>query len=262
MSTEVYQEQGISLSDLLFLIKKNVLMILIITIICTVAGGVYAYKIKKPVYTAIATAVVQAEPTNSGTNEATSYSYSVALTNTFKDIIKNITVINAAVDILINENNYNESDRNILKSKLINNVSVSSTASTLTLTVSATSTKAEEAIALANAILKATVTEVDKPLIGEDGKPVVDSDGNVVRNYIILADKLKVFSQASGETTSIKHNELLILVVTFMVGLVISFGIILVKYFFDDTYTSKDSFERTYNINILASIQNAEGENV
>lgn len=262
MNEETYNEQGISLSDLFFLIKRNFLMILIITIICAIAGGVYAFSIKKPVYTAIATAVVQAEPTNNG-SEATSYSYSVALTNTFKDLIKNITVINVAADELIDENNYSEGERNALKAKLQKNVSVSSTTSTLTLTVSANSTTPEEAILLANAILKATVSVVDKYAVNsETGEVIKDTNGEPVHNYIILANKLKVFSEASMDTTSIKSNKLIIVAVAIVIGLVISFGIILVKYLSDDTFTSKESFEKAYNINILSSIHEADGGNL
>ena len=46
MNEELYQEQGISFSDILFLVKRNILLILVITILCTIVGGVYAYGIK------------------------------------------------------------------------------------------------------------------------------------------------------------------------------------------------------------------------
>ena len=261
MNEELYQEQGISFSDILFLVKRNILLILVITILCTIVGGVYAYGIKKPVYTAEATAVVQAEPSTNG-NEATSYSYSVALTNTFKTIIKSIAVVNEAADDLIESKVYSEEERQILKSRLQKNVSVSSETSTLIVTISAQSKDPEEAILLANSILDATISVVDEFKIDvETGEPVKDQDGNVQYNYIILANKLKVLNEASDDTTFVKSGKLMIIAVAVLIGIIISFAIILIKFLSDDTYTSKDSFEKTFNINILSSIQNAEGGN-
>ena len=91
---------------------------------------------------------------------------------------------------------------------------------------------------------------------------IKDTNGEPVHNYIILANKLKVFSEASMDTTSIKSNKLIIVAVAIVIGLVISFGIILVKYLSDDTFTSKESFEKAYNINILSSIHEADGGNL
>ena len=54
---------------------------------------------------------------------------------------------------------------------------------------------------------------------------------------------------------------MLLFVASFLIGLIISFAIVLIKFLSDDTYTSKDAFEKTFNINILSSIQNAEGGN-
>lgn len=263
MNEEVYQEQGISFSDLLFLVKRNILVILIITIICTIAGGVYAYGVKKPVYTAVATAVVQAEQSTTNNSESTSYSYSVALTNTFKDVIKSQPVIVAAADKLAKDDKYSSVDnvKASLMGKLKSNVSVSSTTSTLILTVSAESTDPEEAILLANTILAQTIAVTDQYDVDENGNIKTDSDGNAIYLYPILGNKLKVLQNADKDTTTEKHNELLILVVACLIGLIISFVIVLIKFLSDDTYTSKDTFEKTYNINILASIQDAEGGN-
>ena len=256
MNEELYQEQGISFSDIFFLIKRNILLILIVTILSVLAGGIYAFGIKKPVYSAEATAVVQAEPNSTNVNEATSYSYSVALANTFNKIIKSITVINEAADQLIEAKEYTEEQRTSLKNKLKNNVSVSSDTSSLMLTLTAKSVDPEEAILLVNALLKATITVVDQHAVDENGVEIPDE-----YNYIILANKLKVLSEASIETTVQKSNKLIIVVVACMIGVIISFGIILIKYLSDDTYTSKDAFEKTFNINILSSIQNIEGGN-
>ena len=264
MNEEVYQEQGISFSDLLFLVKRNILVILIITIICAIAGGVYAYGLKKPVFTAVATAVVQAEQSTTNNQESTSYSYSVALTNTFKDVIKSQPVIVAAADELVKNDKYAniENARSSLMGKLKSNVSVTSTTSTLILTVSASSTDRDEAILLANTILTETINVTDQFEVDENGQPVVDSEGKKIYLYPILGNKLKVLQNADLDTTSEKHNELLILVVACMIGLIISFAIVLIKFLSDDTYTSKDTFEKTFNINILASIQDAaEGGN-
>lgn len=263
MNEEVYQEQGISFSDLLFLVKRNIIIILIVTILCTIAGGVYAFGVKKPVYTAVATAVVQAEQSTTNNLESTSYSYSVALTNTFKDVIKSQPVIVKAADELVKNEKYANVDgaKSSLMNKLKSSVSVTSTTSTLILTVSASSIDKDEAILLANTILAETIAVTDQYEVDENGNPKLDSEGKNIYKYPILANKLKVLQEADYNTTSIKSNKLLILVVACLIGLIISFVIVLIKFLSDDTYTSKDTFEKTYNINILASIQDAEGGN-
>ena len=52
------EEQGLSISDIFFIVKKNIIFIIIITMIFTLVGGFYAVKVKKPTYTAISTAMV------------------------------------------------------------------------------------------------------------------------------------------------------------------------------------------------------------
>ena len=54
-------ESGFSLSDLLYLIKKNLLLIIIIVSAALVCGFVYGRFINKPTYSAKITTIVQAD---------------------------------------------------------------------------------------------------------------------------------------------------------------------------------------------------------
>ena len=263
MNEEEYQEQGMTFSDFFFLLKRNILMILIITIACTVLGIVYAYAIKKPVYTATATAVVQAEQATTNNQESTSFSYSVALANTFKYLMESEAVIKEAAIELAKEDKYVdlENAKAVIRSKLKNGITVSSPDATLIINISAKSGDKEEAILLANIILKQTIKCADQIEEDDEGAVITDSKGEKVYVYKILANKLKVLQLADNDTTSLKHNEMVIVVVSFVIGLVISLAIDLIKNLTDDTFTSKDAFEKAFKINIIAAIQDAAGGN-
>ena len=60
-NSQELRNDGISFVELFNLLKKNILLIIVITFIATVIGGVYGAFIKKPVYSATSTAVIQVD---------------------------------------------------------------------------------------------------------------------------------------------------------------------------------------------------------
>ena len=78
-------------------------------------AAIYGFGFKPYTYTSTATALCEADVSSvGGTNEYSSYSYSVYLTNTFKDFITSQPVLDGAKEILDNFGSYIGSFKKII----------------------------------------------------------------------------------------------------------------------------------------------------
>ncbi len=227
-------EELISLKQILFLLKKNVFFILCAVLFCSLLGAIYGFFIKSITYETTITGMVEAEMPNMGANESSAYSYSVNLTNTFKVFAVSDPVITKAYSKLVNE--YPDITKKQIKDSVTFNISQQS----MIITLTAKSTNDELSKEIAKAVMDSAI-ECSNQL---------DSEGNP--EYTILNNKLKEFP---GEIETIAtRGALKVVLIAACIGLVISLGIIILKYIINDTYTSKKDFEKEYNIDILASI--------
>lgn len=90
-NSQELRNDGISFVELFNLLKKNILLIIVITFIATVIGGVYGAFIKKPVYSATSTAVIQVD--NKEIQEYNAFVYAQYLVNTMSEFIVSDSVI-------------------------------------------------------------------------------------------------------------------------------------------------------------------------
>lgn len=229
------EEKGISLSDLFFLIKRNILLILIITGLFTVGGAVYGLRFKKITYTATSTAIVMVDSgTSSASGDYQNYLTSTYLINTFKDFI----VSNNVVKQVIESPDCTKYDLTI--KEINDNITISTSTNSLILTLKYSCADQDEAIKVLNKIVEMTIESANK--LDENNDPV----------YKTLCGNFVVMDQADTQNTTASRGATLVIVICFLIGFIISFAIVLVKYLTDDTYTSKDDFERVYNINVLS----------
>ena len=242
------EESGISIRSLLYLCKKNLFLIILITLGCTLVAAVYGFGFKSYSYTSTATALCEADPsTVGGGNEYSAYSYAVYLTNTFKDFITSDPVTNLAKQKLDALRETKGPDYPSISSQGIK--------SAITVTLSDYSVIIVIKVKTANQELSADVANLVLESAIEAANEVDQSTGKV--KYQILYDKLKVVDYAKKEAGS--RGALTVCLIGLAVGLVLSVAIIIIKYLNDDTYTSKEEFEKEYHINILAAIPDSEG---
>lgn len=238
------EEQGLSISDIIFLIKRNILFIILVTVIFTLAGAFYGLTIKKPSYTATSTAVVVID-TQSSSNQTANYVYASYYTSTFTAFIKSNPVLKKACDLL--ETKGIDIDRTTLAKA----VSISAQSDSLIITINATVTSknstegSENAVLIANTLLEAAI-EVSNITEIKNGKEEF--------KYKPFANNLIEMEQADIEDVTKSRGAFTIIVICMLLGLALSFGLSLIKYLLDDTYNSKESFEKTYGINVLALI--------
>ncbi len=231
-------EEGLSLNQILFLIKKNLLMIILIVFCFGLAGGIYGFFIKDITYSAKATGLVEAEPVSGG-SESTAYAYSINLTNTFKEFVISDPVITIAY------NNLKATYPTITKGTIKNSIVFETKTSSMIVTLTAKSNDPNMSKDMANSVMKAAIECANAT--DDEGKP----------DFVILSNKLKLVQEASEVSSS--RGTLKIVVIAILAGLVISFAIILIKYFVNDTYTSKTDFENIYNLEVLACIPERYG---
>lgn len=93
--------EGISFVELFSLLKRNIILIAIVTLVFTIIGGIYGKFIKKPVYSATATALVQVE--SSSMTEYNAFVYAQYLVNSMSEFIVSDNVTKEVAKVLIDE---------------------------------------------------------------------------------------------------------------------------------------------------------------
>ncbi|MBQ7277378.1 MAG: hypothetical protein IJS58_09075 [Bacilli bacterium] len=243
IANEMNEEKSLTLGEILFVVRKNILLILIITFVCTLAGSIYGLGFKEHSYTASTTTLVMVDVNKTGTQtttEYTNYMYSIQLINTVEDFITSNLVIDRAIENL--KNDYPELTYKSVK----NNLSVSNGNNSLVVKISYTAKgdgKDQEAVKVVNELVDSMIYLVNNTT-NDNGKLTYE----ILSNSISVMDKAKNSEAKRGAAT--------IIAICFAVGLALSFGIILIKYLMDDTYKDKEEFERYYKINVIATIPN------
>ncbi len=245
MENENIIEQGVTISDLLFLVKKNIITVVIVTLLFVLIGGLYGFKFKKTTYTASSTALISIDMSGT-TTSASNYQITNYLTSTFTDIIVCEPVLTATRLELENIN------INITNEQIKSAVSITSKANSLLLKINVSTSSKELTQAIANIILDKSIAMSNqmKESLNQTGET------ELVAEYPALYDKLNVVEKVEDIDSVIgKRGATLVLMVSFLLGCIVSGAIIFVKYLLDDTYTSKELFEKTYKINVFASLQ-------
>lgn len=238
MLEENYEDNGLSLRDLVFLAKKNILLILIVTLICTLIGAIYGLGFKETKYTASASAIVMAESSSATKNGYQDYLYSNYLMNTFQEFV----VSNPVIELVRSDLSKNKLTIN----EIINSTTISVGTNSVILNIKSVTNDRQLSIDMVNSILNNAIKVANQTR--EDGE----------YKYSILANKITDMEYATEATGS--RGASIVIVVSFVIGLVISFAIILIKYLMADTYSSKEEFERDFNINVLAMVPEITGE--
>lgn len=224
------EESGITLKDIFYIIKKNIIVILSIIVAVLIVGSVYTFKIQKPVYQSSAEVMVSA---SSSDIEGQNYSLASYLTNTFVAYFKSDLVLDEVV------NKLNEQNITISSSELKNNLDISIVNDSLILELDYTSPSINNSKIILNTIIDTAIEITNKENISE-----------------LLKDKIMVFSYGKdGQRVS---KTMMNLALSLVIGVVIAFLYVLIKNAFDDTFKSKKDIEVVLNIPVIASIPHYE----
>lgn len=260
------------LKSLFFTVKRNILLILAVVILCTAAGVGYSYT-KKPNYTASEEVIYIASNHNGSLGSLESVNTMMGIFYTVVDFCDEGVVVDRAnylygrflnecwadsgytidefIDnIELHNKDYNENnmmpEKNIVGSKV--NVSAKSNKSdsdVYAFTISYTDADLQEAIIKAKIYIQAFRAEVNSTMGDKGGKYFDGVDINIIplghSGWVSDVSKLKIA------------------IVGFLLGVVISAGIVFVINMLDNTVKSKDELEELTGVGVLSYIKDMGG---
>lgn len=219
-----YFQGEIDILEFLFVLRKNILLITIVVILITSIGiGVTRYVIPKK-YNANTTLIIQTQ-TNNNAIDINDIRVSQQLSNTYTEIIKSKRVLKKVIENLY----LNESVNSLRKT-----ISVNSVSDTEILNITVTSLEPETSYQTANMIANVFMEEVVE---------------------IMSIDNVQIIDEADLEETAVSPNLTLNVVISFILGLLISMVIIIIKHFLDNTVKSKRDLENMLGINVVGLVQ-------
>lgn len=224
------EEQVISISEIFEALKKRWILIVSITLVATLISGILSFFVIKPTYEASTKVFVGKEESSLegyNTNDIQMYQ---KLLQTYAETIKTNEVIQAAI------NNTNA------------DLSIKDVKSSLTVTpISDTQ------------ILQIKYQNNDP----EVARSIIE---NITNEFVILSKELvpngnvRVIEAVQLPEDPVAPNKKMNIAIAFLLGLMVSVGLVFLLEYIDNTFKSKENLERELNIPVLGLIPSCDEE--
>ncbi|MBU1144332.1 MAG: hypothetical protein KJ971_00560 [Firmicutes bacterium] len=229
---EMVVEEGITLSELLKIVWNNIVLIFLVTLWVTVIGIVYTFVVVTPKYTAQTSIMVQVDVSSTSTSEQSAIYVAQNLIATYKEFVVSDRVLNTVVsDIADLGTNYSISS-------LKNSITVSSSTSVLIIYIEVENESAILATEIANQLVENSIEIANDP----------------ENAYVLLQNKLKVLDSAVEPNYPSSPNKMLNVVISVLLGGILSLGIVFVKELFNNKFQSASDLEKYLKINVIAAV--------
>ena len=224
------EEQVISISEIFEALKKRWILIVSITLVATLISGILSFFVIKPTYEASTKVFVGKEESSLegyNTNDIQMYQ---KLLQTYAETIKTNYVIQAAI------NNTNA------------DLSVKDVKDSLTVTPIADTQ-----------ILQIKYKNNDP----EVAKSILE---NITNEFVILAKELvpngnvRVIEAVQLPENPVAPNKKMNIAIAFLLGLMVSVGLVFLLEYLDNTFKTKENLERELNIPVLGLIPSCDEE--
>ena len=220
----------ISLIDLYYIIKKNILLILFFTITVFILATVYAYSLS-PKYKSTADVMVQVQ-TNPD-SETYDYINAQRLVATISELFTRDVILTEVATNL---------DYEVNASQIRSNLSVSSSQTSFFINISYISEDKVFAKEVVNEVISVAIT------MANDGVSFPSLNERIIRTS---------FAQ-DGRYDS--PNRPLYMVIGIILGGIVGVGITFIKELFKNTYQTKEQLEQAFNIQVLGVIPLFDGK--
>ena len=234
---------NLSLKNFFELITKNIVLLLIVTLICSAAGLIFGRFVIKTTYSSTATIAIKIDSLSSDSenvqSEYNNFQYATKLTKACSLFMSSDNVANDAASELKTKG------INISSYDIIDNLSFTIVENSLFFNIKFASTNQNAQIILEQIIESAIKVSAD-----------TQQDGT--KTYGILANRFYESSSSRGIQNNSSSKTVKYFLIAFLIGLILSILIILIKYLFDDTYRSKEQFEKETGVSVLAYIVDLE----
>lgn len=224
------EETEIDLRELFMMLKRNILLISVITVVVLGLGILYTTQFVDPKYSADSSMIVQVS--SEGSTEYNDYLLGQKLVDTYAEIAKSDLVLGTVKDNL-NLSYSEQAIRNMMTVATVNDTAI--------VKVTIESTSSQEAMDIANEI--ALVIE---------GL----SDSFTTLNNIDILDVAQLPVEPSSP------NVRLNIAISLVLGVMAGVGVVFIKEMFDNTFKTAKDVERVLNMSVISVIPDYDVESI
>lgn len=230
---EEVMEEEYDISELLNVLKKNIVLIISLGLIGLILSSVYTLFIVTPQYSATTQLLVNQKTSEGTAIEATDITKNLQMINTYTELIKGPAILNGVQDAL---------DSELTTKQLGDKISITSPEGALVFLVTVTDSDPYQAAEIANAVANTFQSEIGS---------IMNSIDNVAITY-----------EAVPNINPISPNIPLNLVIGLLVGGMVGIGISFVKEFMDKTIKDAATVYQISNWNNLGEIHEITEEDL
>ena len=222
------EEQVISLSEIFDALKKRWIMIVAITLAATIVSGIITFFVIDPVYETSTKVFVGKEENDEAAYNTNDIQMYQKLLQTYAQTIKTKDLVSRAISSL---------SYDLEASSVVGGLTVNPITDTQILQIKYQSKDPEEA----KAVLK-----------------------NVTDEFIVTAKELvpngnvRVIEEVELPKNPVSPNKKMNIAIAFLLGLMVSVGIVFLLEYLDNTYKNKDQLERKLDIPVLGVIPDVD----
>ena len=222
------EEQVISLSEIFEALKKRWIMIVTITVAATLISGVLSFFVIDPVYETSTKLFIGKEESDEAAYNTNDIQMYQKLLQTYAQAIKTKDLVGRAID---------ELDYDLEVASVVSALTVTPVTDTQILQIKYQSKDPEEAVdVLKNVTAEFIVTS--KELV---------SNGNV-----------RVIEEVELPESPVSPNKKMNIAIAFLLGLMVSVGLVFLIEYLDNTYKSKEQLEKELDIPVLGTIPDVD----
>ena len=218
----------ISLMDLFKILRSNLILIIVMTLLIGAIAGVYAYFIANPKYKSNAYVMVQVQ-VESGTDDSFDLVNAQRLLSTAADLISMPIVLEKVIDDL---------DLDMTTKELSNNLTVSSSTTSYFINVSYLAEDPAESSVIVNEVIDEAIA-------------FANANVAILENNII-----RTSTAQNGVYDS--PNKVLYVVIGLILGGIAGAGFAFIKELFNNSFRTKDQLEQAFGIQVLGVIPEFE----
>lgn len=222
-------EYTIDLKDIFIMLKKRLWIILLITFLSTTIAAVVSIWVMQPVYQANTTLYVGKKTSNDGALGYQDVLMGGQLVKDYRELAKSRLVANIVIHELGLENTTSDQIANIIGVNLKNETRI--------IEITAQSSNPEFAKQVAN-----KVADVFKRKAVE----------------LIEVDNVQVIDMAETPTNPIKPNKVTNIAIGFLLGLMVSFGLVFLIEYLDSTIKTPEDIEKHLGLAVIGVIPRFE----
>ena len=223
------EEQVISISEIFEAIKRRWIIIVAITLTATIISGIISFFVIDPVYEASTKVFVGKEENDNAAYNSSEINMYQQLLQTYAQAIKTKDLVNRAISGL----KYDGLEaRNVVESLTVNPISNTQ-------------------------ILQIKYQSKD-PNEAKDVLKSVTDEFIVTAKELVPNGNVRVIEEVELPQNPVSPNKKMNIAIAFLVGLMVSVGLVFLLEYLDNTYKNKDQLEKDLGIPVLGAIPDVE----